>query len=52
MPRVLIIGDSVSRGYTLPVRAALSGLPPVPQSEDFADPADAPADPEADPDGA
>lgn len=30
-------------------RAALSGLPPVPQSED---PADAPADPEADPDGA
>lgn len=30
-------------------RAALSGLPPVPQVED---PADAPADPEADPDGA
>lgn len=35
-------------------RAALSGLPPVPQGEDPADPADAPADPdpEADPDGA
>lgn len=33
-------------------RAALSGLPPVPQGEDLADPADAPADPEADPDGA
>lgn len=31
-------------------RAALSGLPPVPQGEDPADPADAPADPEADPD--
>ena len=25
MPRVLLIGDSVSRGYTLPVRAALAG---------------------------
>lgn len=25
LPRVLIIGDSVSRGYTLPVRAALAG---------------------------
>jgi hypothetical protein len=25
LPRVLLIGDSVSRGYTLPVRAALSG---------------------------
>ena len=33
-------------------RAALSGLPPVPQGEDPADPVDAPADPEADPDGA
>ncbi len=25
LPRVLLIGDSVSRGYTLPVRAALAG---------------------------
>lgn len=25
LPRVLVIGDSVSRGYTLPVRAALAG---------------------------
>ncbi len=25
LPRVLIIGDSVSRGYTLPLRAALAG---------------------------
>jgi len=25
LPRVLLIGDSVSRGYTLPTRAALSG---------------------------
>lgn len=33
-------------------RAALSGLPPVPQGENPADPADAPADTEADPDGA
>jgi lysophospholipase L1-like esterase len=25
LPRVLLIGDSISRGYTLPVRAALAG---------------------------